>query len=60
MKGSTNIFSMSLGYYTPVQSGATARYSGNISSWAWTLYGQTAKAYAFSYDGVSHWHGTDW
>ena len=52
MKGSTNIFSMSLGYYTPVQSGATARYSGDISSWAWTQYGQTAKAYAFSYDGA--------
>ena len=51
---------MSLGYYTPVQSGATARYSGDISSWAWTQYGQTAKAYAVSYDGVSHWHGTDW
>ena len=48
----TNIFSMSLGYYTPVQSGATARYSGDISSWAWTQYGQTAKAYAFSYDGA--------
>jgi len=43
---------MSLGYYTPVQSGATARYSGDISSWAWTQYGQTAKAYAFSYDGA--------
>ncbi|MBQ7640467.1 MAG: hypothetical protein IJS91_05720, partial [Bacteroidales bacterium] len=26
----TNIFSMSLGYYAPVQSGATARYSGDI------------------------------
>ena len=33
-------------------SGATARYSGDISSWAWTQYGQTAKAYAFSYDGA--------
>ena len=56
MKGTggsaSNIFSMSLGYYTPVQSGATARYSGDISSWAWTQYGQTAKAYAFSYDGA--------
>ena len=52
MKGSTNIFSMSLGYYTPVQSGATARYSGDISSWAWTQYGQPAKAYAFTYDGA--------
>ena len=51
-KGSTNIFSMSLGYYTPVQSGATARYSGDISSWAWAQYEQTAKAYAFSYDGA--------
>ena len=52
MKGSTNIFSMSLGYYSPVQSGATARYSGDISSWAWTQYEQPAKAYAFTYDGA--------
>ena len=52
MKGSSNIFSMSLGYYSPVQSGATARYSGDISSWAWTQYGQPAKAYAFTYDGA--------
>jgi YD repeat-containing protein len=43
---------MSLGYYSPVQSGATARYSGDISSWAWTQYGQPAKAYAFTYDGA--------
>ena len=43
---------MSLGYYAPVQSGATARYSGDISSWAWTQNGQTPRAYAFTYDGA--------
>ena len=52
LKGTANIFSMSLGYYSPVQSGATARYSGDISSWAWTQSGQSAKAYGFSYDGA--------
>ena len=53
MKGSTNIFSMSLGYYSPVQSGATARYSGDISSWTWTHSGSTVnRAYAFTYDGA--------
>ena len=31
---------------------ATARYSGDISSWAWIQYGQQAKAYAFTYDGA--------
>ena len=53
MKGSSNIFSMSLGYYTPVLSGATARYSGDISSWTWTHSGSTVnRAYAFTYDGA--------
>ena len=31
---------------------ATARCSGDISSWARTQYGQPAKAYAFTYDGA--------
>ena len=52
LKGSTNVFSMSLGYYSPVQSGATARYSGDISSWSWTQGSNTAKAYGFAYDGA--------
>ena len=52
LKGTANIFSMSLGYYSPVQSGAAARYSGDISSWSWTQSGQSAKAYGFSYDGA--------
>ena len=52
LKGSTNVFSMSLGYYSPVQSGATARYSGDISSWSWTQGNNTAKAYGFAYDGA--------
>lgn len=50
--GGTNIFSMNLGYYSPVQSGAAARYSGDISSWTWTQYGQGQKAYAYTYDGA--------
>ena len=33
-------------------SGVTAQYSGDISSWAWTQHGQTAKTYGFSYDGA--------
>ncbi|MBQ7640465.1 MAG: RHS repeat-associated core domain-containing protein, partial [Bacteroidales bacterium] len=51
----TNIFSMSLGYYAPVQSGATARYSGDISSWTWT-HGSgndaVTRSYGFTYDGA--------
>ena len=31
---------------------ATARYSGDISFWAWIQFGQQAKAYAFTYDGA--------
>ena len=50
--GGTNIFSMNLGYYSPVQSGAAARYSGDISSWAWTQSGQGQKAYAYTYDSA--------
>ena len=52
LRGSSNVFSMNLGYYSPVQSGAAARYSGDISSWSWTQSGQGQKAYAFSYDGA--------
>ena len=52
LKGTANVFSMSLGYYSPVQSGAAARYSGDISSWAWTQGSNAAKAYAFTYDGA--------
>ncbi|MBR1577506.1 MAG: hypothetical protein IJ653_02860 [Bacteroidales bacterium] len=59
MKGSTNIFSMSLGYYTPTISGngtkPDARYSGDISSWTWTHgNGNSAvvRSYGFTYDGA--------
>ena len=48
--GGTNVFSMNLGYYSPVQSGAAPRYSGDISSWTWTQSGQGQKAYAYTYD----------
>lgn len=37
---------------SPVQSGASARYSGDISSWTWTQSGQGAKSYGFTYDGA--------
>ena len=33
LKGSANIFSMPLGYYSPTVSGPVAKYSGDISSW---------------------------
>ena len=58
-KGTTNIFSMSLGYYTPTISGngtvPDARYSGDISSWSWTHgNGSSAvvRSYGFIYDGA--------
>ena len=63
MKGTggsaSNIFSMSLGYYTPTISGngtkPDARYSGDISSWTWTHgSGNSAvmRSYGLTYDGA--------
>ena len=51
-KGGSNVFTMSLGYYSPTVSGPVAKYSGDISSWTWTQSGQTARSYGFSYDGA--------
>ena len=33
LKGSANVFTMSLGYYSPTVSGPVAKYFGDISSW---------------------------
>ena len=55
LKGSANVFTMSLGYYTPTLSGPAAKYSGDISSWTWTHGSGNAaitNSYGFTYDGA--------
>jgi len=60
----TNIFDMTLRYYTKAQSSTALRFNGNISEWEWQHGAATKSLYAFTYDrlnfltGTGRWSGT--
>ena len=49
-KGTANIFSQTLRYYSPAKPNTTALYSGNISEWESVQGTNTASTYGFTYD----------
>ena len=49
-KGTANIFSQTLRYYSPAKPNTTALYSGNISEWETVQGTNTASTYGFTYD----------
>ena len=49
-KGTTNVYSQTLRYYSPIKPNTTALYSGNISEWKAVQGTNTASTYRFVYD----------
>lgn len=49
-KGTSNVFSQTLRYYSPAKTNTSPLYSGNISEWESVQGTNTASTYAFTYD----------
>ena len=49
-KGTANVFSQTLRYYSPAKPNTTALYSGNISEWESVQGTSPASTYGFTYD----------
>ncbi|MBQ3381829.1 MAG: hypothetical protein IJG54_00630 [Bacteroidales bacterium] len=49
-KGTTNVYSQTLRYYSPIKPNTTALYSGNISEWETIQGTNAASTYRFVYD----------